>query len=132
MCRGGEVFLLVSDLGGGKTTFVKGLAHGLGSTDHVGSPTFTINRTYNCANGRTLQHFDFYRLNDAGIVANELAEYIDDRQVVVAIEWGDIVSNSLPTKLVRIRLDRLASNEDMRTISFSYPSELRYLFEEKI
>ena len=44
--RGGEVIALNSDLGGGKTAFVRGLARGIGSTDHVSSPTFTISRQY--------------------------------------------------------------------------------------
>lgn len=128
-CRGGEVFLLKSDLGGGKTTFVKGLAKGLGSSDHVGSPTYTINRLYACANGIELQHFDFYRLNEAGIVANELAEVINDPHTVTAIEWGDIVETGLPEKCIRITIERQAGAEDDRCITFGYTEDYTYLFK---
>src|SRR5690606_23307454 len=70
--RGGEVIELVSDLGGGKTTFTRGLVGGLKSTDTVASPTFTISREY--TGGRLhVYHFDFYRLGEAGIVGDELA-----------------------------------------------------------
>jgi tRNA threonylcarbamoyladenosine biosynthesis protein TsaE len=93
--RGGEVIALVSDLGGGKTAFVRGLAAGLGSTDHVASPTFTISREYKAGN-LTLYHFDFYRLQEPGVVAAELEEFIDDPTAVVAIEWGAIVEEVLP------------------------------------
>jgi len=58
---GGEVIELVSDLGGGKTTFVRGLARGLGSADVVSSPTFTVSKVYK-ADKLELHHFDFYRL----------------------------------------------------------------------
>ena len=70
---GGEVIELVGDVGAGKTTFVRGLAKGLGSTDHVSSPTFTVEQVYT---GRlTLYHYDFYRLPDAGVVKNQLKVY---------------------------------------------------------
>lgn len=121
--------MLKSDLGGGKTTFVKGLAKGLGSTDHVGSPTYTINRVYKCANGLELQHFDFYRLHDAGIVAHELREVINEPDIVVAIEWGDIVSGSLPENRIDVTIKRRANAEEDRVISFGYPPAYEYLFK---
>src|SRR5262249_35297728 len=93
--RGGEVIELVSDLGGGKTTFVRGLARGFGSTAHVSSPTFTISHEYK-AGRRTLYHYDFYRLTEAGIMADELAEAAHDPDAVVVVEWGDIVADVLP------------------------------------
>src|SRR5688572_5517582 len=81
-CKGGEVFVLASDLGGGKTTFTKGLAAGLGSLDKVVSPTFTVSRVYKCRDGLYLHHFDFYRLNEPGVVGHELAEVIGDPHAV--------------------------------------------------
>lgn len=74
--KGGETIELVSDLGGGKTTFVHGLTAGVGSVDAVASPTFTISRQYK-AGKLTIYHFDFYRLKEAGIMADELAEVIN-------------------------------------------------------
>src|SRR5690606_36483896 len=102
-CRGGEVFVLSSDLGGGKTTFTKGLARGLGCEESVGSPTFTVKRVYACRDGLSLHHFDFYRLSEPGVVAYELSEVASDPKAVVAVEWGDIVEDILPKHRIIIK-----------------------------
>lgn len=106
---GGEVFELVGDVGAGKTTFVKGLAKGLSVDDEVQSPSFTISRVYDGRDDIQLVHYDFYRLTDAGIMANELDEMINDPKTVTVIEWADIVEGVLP--------------ENHYTISFESPSE---------
>ncbi len=126
-CRGGELIQLVSDLGGGKTTFVRGLARGIGSEDAVSSPSFTLSQEYRSPN-LTLFHFDFYRLDDAGIVANELAELIDDKTAVIAVEWGDIVDDVLPADKVVITITNVG--DDKRELKFSYPENLAYLIPE--
>lgn len=122
--RGGEVIELVSDLGGGKTTLTRGLARGAGSTDAVASPTFTISREYKAA-GFTIVHFDFYRLAEAGLVADELAEYAGDAAYVVVVEWGDIVQDVLPHE--RLRVDIRMTSEDERELVCTYPASLDYL-----
>src|SRR5690348_16076202 len=98
--RGGEVIELRSDLGGGKTTFVRGLVRGAGSRDRVSSPTFTLSRIYN-AKKFEIHHFDFYRLSDPGILADQLAEAVQGDNVVI-IEWAGIVKNVLPEDRVSI------------------------------
>lgn len=123
-CSGGEIIELVSDLGGGKTTFVRGLAKGMGSHDTVASPSFTIAREYD-AGQLTLHHFDFYRLNEPGIVANELSELTGDPTVVVVIEWADIVESVLPTDRLTIHITR--SGETSRRFTYTYPETLAYL-----
>lgn len=125
--RGGEVIELVSDVGGGKTTFVKSLAKGFGSTDNVASPSFTISREYR-AGDKTMYHFDFYRLNDPGIVANELAEVVGDEQGVVVVEWADIVEDVLPAEHLTIRIKSTGDTE--REFEISYPEALAYLIPE--
>lgn len=125
--KGGETIELISDLGGGKTTFVRGLARGLGSADKVASPTFTISKVYK-AGRLQLYHFDFYRLDEAGLMAHELAEVADDPQAVVVVEWGDVVRDVLPFKRLQVRLHR--TGEDTRQIVFTYPKELAYAVQE--
>lgn len=127
--RGGEVIELLSDLGGGKTTFVHGLARGMGSVDKVASPTFTISREYS-AGRLTLYHFDFYRLTEAGIVGDELNEVVGDLDAVVAIEWGEIVENVLPEARLTLRI--VATGETERQLILTYPPELAYLFSEEL
>lgn len=129
VCRGGEVFLIVSDLGGGKTTFTKGLAKGLGSSENVTSPTYTISRVYKCRDGLFLHHFDFYRLQEGGMVAHDLSEIINEPEAVVAIEWGDVVRNVVPDKAVVVTINRTADHDDHRLISFSYPPESAYIMD---
>ncbi|MDB5185068.1 MAG: hypothetical protein JWN38_876 [Candidatus Saccharibacteria bacterium] len=122
--RGGEAIELVSDLGGGKTTFVKGLLKGMGSDELASSPSFTLSNTYQ-AGELTLQHYDFYRLNDPGILRDELAEAISDDKTVVVIEWADIVADVLDDK--HLRVDIAVTGETGRRYSFSCGSSLAYL-----
>lgn len=93
---GGEVIELVGDVGAGKTTFVRGLAHGMAITETIQSPSFTINRVYDAPHGLRLVHYDFYRLDDPGIMADELREELDDKRVIVVIEWAEAVGSILP------------------------------------
>ncbi len=124
--RGGEVIELVSDLGGGKTTFVRGLAEGLGSTDMVRSPSFTVANRYE-AGQLTLHHLDFYRLAEPGIMRDELAEILEDKTAVVAVEWGDIVEDVLPAQRLMIRIE--TNGESGREFIFRYPDNLKYLVQ---
>ncbi len=117
--RGGDVVTFVSDLGGGKTTFMKGLAVGMGVTDIVQSPTFTISQLHNANRGLELHHFDFYRLDNPGVVAAELAESLAQPNVVTAVEWGDVVHDVLPADHIVISLTT-PSDED-RVISIYCP-----------
>lgn len=126
--KGGEVIELVSDLGGGKTQFVRGLARGMGSKDQVASPTFTISREYR-AETLTMYHFDFYRLAEPGIMTAELHEFITDPKAVVAVEWSDIVKHVLPEKRLTIKL--MLTGETSRQLLFAYPDELAYLIPKE-
>lgn len=123
--KGGETIELSSDLGGGKTTFVRGVARGAGSSDHVASPTFTVSREYQAANGLRLYHFDFYRLHEPGVVAQELDEAARDPQAVVLVEWSDIVQDVLPGKRLKITISQAGG--DQRRLQFETSPELAYL-----
>lgn len=96
LLRGGEVIEMIGDVGAGKTTLTKGIALGMGIDETIQSPTFTINRVYDAPDDRRLVHYDFYRLADAGIMASELHETLNDPQVVTVIEWAGIVDGVLP------------------------------------
>lgn len=102
--QGGEVIELVGDVGAGKTTFVKGLAGGMGIDETVQSPSFTISRVYDVANDTRLVHYDFYRLHDAGIMAAELGDVLDDKTAVVVIEWAEAVAHVLPDDRLTITI----------------------------
>ncbi len=112
--KGGEVLVLVGDVGSGKTTFVKGLALGLDITETVQSPSFTISRTYQARDSLTLFHYDFYRLQEAGIMAEELQEKLNDPQAIVVMEWADIVDEFFPKNKAVLRF--VATADDQRLI----------------
>lgn len=84
--RKGDLLLLEGDLGAGKTTFVRGVARGMGSPAHVASPTFQLVRVYP---GRIqLAHVDLYRLEASTELAELGLEELLDQGVVV-VEWGN-------------------------------------------
>jgi tRNA threonylcarbamoyladenosine biosynthesis protein TsaE len=101
--RAGDVLLVSGDLGAGKTTFVRGLAEGLGiNPREVSSPTFTLVHEYR-GDGLTLYHADLYRLESAATDDLGLEE-IGVKDGVLAIEWPDRLTHELPGATL-VRLD---------------------------
>lgn len=115
--KGGEVIELIGDVGAGKTTLTRGIARGLEVDDDIQSPTFTISRVYGAGRGLQLVHYDFYRLTDAGIMAMELDETIDNDNTVTVIEWGDVVAGVLPKDRLTVAI--AVVGEATRSINIS-------------
>lgn len=90
--RPGDVVLLTGRLGAGKTTFVQGVARGLGVKERVTSPTFTLVRPHACENAHgvtTLYHADVYRAGSLAEVFDlDLTELIEESAVAL-VEWGE-------------------------------------------
>lgn len=124
--RGGEMLELIGDVGAGKTTLVKGIGRGLSVDDDVQSPSFTISRVYQARDGLELHHYDFYRLQDAGVMSFELAESIDDPKAVTVVEWADTVHDVLPADRVIIKIDYTPDGEG-RVVSMTVPETMQYL-----
>jgi len=103
--KGGEVIELVGDVGVGKTAFVRGLAQGFKSDDEVASPSFVLSRIYKNQSGLEIAHYDFHRLNEAGIMQAEINESIKDRSSIVAVEWADLVEGVLPDDRLVIKIE---------------------------
>jgi tRNA threonylcarbamoyladenosine biosynthesis protein TsaE len=111
----GDVVVLNGELGAGKTTFVKGLAEGLGVVDAVTSPTFTIVQHYE---GRVpVTHVDVYRLDRLQELHDLGFEEILDDGVTI-IEWGDAISPLLPRNRLEVRLT-MGDDLDTRTIEIA-------------
>lgn len=125
MLKGGEVIELQGDVGAGKTTFVRGLAKGIDSNDHVSSPTFTLKNTYT---GRiVLHHLDLYRLHEPGLVQHELNEILGLPNETVVIEWAETVGDTLPEARAIIKF--VSPEENLRLITIELPLELDYIGE---
>ncbi len=113
----GTVFALTGDLGTGKTVFTKGLAEGLGITEPVTSPTFTIVQTYE--GGRLpFWHFDVYRIGD--IEEMEEIGYEDAfyGEGVALVEWAEIIEELLPENTIHVTIEKdPAKGVDYRIIT---------------
>ena len=111
----GDVIAYFGDLGAGKTAFTRGLAQGLGITDPVTSPTYTIVNEY--LGGRLpLFHFDMYRLSSADDLFDIGWEDYLDRGGVCAVEWSENVTEAM-AGAVSVTIDVLGENTRRITIS---------------
>jgi len=120
LLRPGEMILLVGELGTGKTTFVRGLAAGLGIVEGVRSPSFQIVRTHD--GGRyPLVHVDLYRLGSANEVLDLGLEELVAPPAVAAVEWGEKASSAVGRDFLELEFAWSADEQDTRTIRF-HPS----------
>jgi tRNA threonylcarbamoyladenosine biosynthesis protein TsaE len=116
LLKGGEVIELVGDVGAGKTTLTKGIASGMEIDEDIQSPSFTISRVYDTSKGLHLSHYDFYRLQDAGIMASELHETVNDPATVTIIEWAEIIAGILPEDRLTVTIKNSADDEHARIV----------------
>jgi len=115
--KGGEVFLLTGDLGGGKTQFTKGIARALGINEPITSPTFIYENIYQ-GKGLRLYHFDLYRseIIDEDVRDLMLEAFSDDEGVVV-VEWAERAKDYWPPVYKHLNFEWLG--EDERRINLS-------------
>ena len=103
--RPGDIVALCGELGSGKTRFVQGVCRGLGVSEHVTSPTFTILNEY-CVNGTPIYHFDFYRMKTLQELREiGFKEYVNSVEGICLIEWAERVKELLPTKRYDVYLN---------------------------
>lgn len=126
LLKGGELFELHSDIGGGKTSFMKGLAEGMGCSEPVQSPTFVVSAVYKCTGDKELHHYDFYRLADPGVMADQLQESLNSPNVVTAVEWSDVVRGVLTKPMVVISIHKL-EDENTRQFDITLTEDYAYL-----
>lgn len=101
----GEVYTLIGDLGVGKTVFTQGLAQGLGITEPVNSPTFTIVQIYE--EGRMpFYHFDVYRIGDVEEMEEIGYEDCFYGEGVCLIEWANLIEEILPERYTQITIEK--------------------------
>lgn len=124
LLRAGDVLVLTGDLGAGKTTFTKGLALGLGISQMIKSPTYTIVREYE---GRLpLYHLDVYRIEgDADSI--DLDEFLFGGGVTV-IEWGHLLGEDLPDSYLELEILKEADGRCLQFIA--HGSRAEHLIKE--
>jgi tRNA threonylcarbamoyladenosine biosynthesis protein TsaE len=114
----GDIVLLSGTLGAGKTTFVQGVAKGLGVRERVTSPTFTMVREHQCVNDvgiATLHHADVYRVDSLDEVLDlALGELVED-DAVALVEWGELAASVFGRDVVTIQFD--VNDDDSRILT---------------
>lgn len=113
----GQIYTLTGDLGVGKTVFTKGLAEGLGITEPISSPTFTIVQIYE--SGRLpLYHFDVYRIGDVEEMEEIGYEDYFYGEGVCLIEWANLIGEILPEGIIPVTIEKdLEKGFDYRRIT---------------
>ncbi len=115
----GQVVALYGDLGAGKTTFIQGLALGLGIEQPITSPSFVIMNQYGIPKKKLkLCHFDFYRYQeDSEQSPADILDYLNNKGYICLIEWADRVQGLIPENTINIHIKYL--DENKREINIS-------------
>ena len=115
----GQVYTLIGDLGVGKTVFTQGVAAGLGITEPVSSPTFTIVQIYE--EGRMpFYHFDVYRIGDPEEMEEVGFEDCIYGEGLCLIEWANLIEEILPPAYTQVRIEKdLSRGFDYRKMTLT-------------
>ena len=114
--EGRSVVAFCGAMGAGKTTLISAIMEQLGSSDSVTSPTFALVNQYDTADGDTVYHFDFYRINRIEEVFDMGYEEYFYSGDLCLIEWPELVENLLPDDAMVVRIDILSPTERQFTI----------------
>ena len=115
--KAGQVYTMVGDLGVGKTVFTKGMAVGLGITEPISSPTFTIVQVYD-EGTLPFYHFDVYRIGDISEMDEIGYEDYVYGEGVSLIEWANLIEEILPEQRIEITIEKdLEKGFDYRRIT---------------
>jgi tRNA threonylcarbamoyladenosine biosynthesis protein TsaE len=117
LLRAGDVVLLVGELGSGKTVFAKGIAGGLGVTEHVVSPSFTIVREY--SGDIPMVHVDVYRIDHLQELHDLGFDDLLGDDAVTVVEWGDRISAVLPADRLEVSITAVEQDDDARVVRVS-------------
>ncbi len=119
----GSVLALHGNLGAGKTVFARGFARGLGITEPISSPTFTIVQEYPYSKGM-FYHLDLYRIDHSdSAYAFGIDEFLYDPDAMTLIEWPERIADILPETVIHVTLEALNEMEDKRRITVEFPEK---------
>ena len=104
--KSGDILLLAGELGAGKTTFISGIAVGLGIKENLSSPSFTIINLYEIGSRKKFIHADFYRLDNADEILNTgIEDYLYGSRNIACIEWGDKIKGFLGSNYLEVKFE---------------------------
>ena len=115
----GSSVLLRGNLGAGKTVFSRGFARGLGITEPVSSPTYTIVQEYELPERGRLYHLDLYRISGvSAALAFGVDEFLNDPSSYALVEWPERIEGILPEDAVKVRLKHAGEGKREITVEF--------------
>lgn len=118
-----RIWLIDGEMGAGKTTLIKAMAKQLGVVNTVSSPTFSIVNEYQDREGKTIYHFDFYRLkSEAEAYDIGVNEYLESGNLCW-LEWSEKIPSLLPERYFKIQLE--VNDPQTRTIHYVREEENR-------
>ena len=130
--KGGEVLALTGELSSGKTTFIKGLAEGLGIPETILSPTFILLKEYKIPHpprhlrsgindvSKIFVHIDAYRAETIeDIKSVGIEDYLGRQDIIMAIEWAEKIKEILPKDAIKIEFKHLNKNQRKITYDFN-------------
>jgi tRNA threonylcarbamoyladenosine biosynthesis protein TsaE len=101
---GRNIWIFEGEMGAGKTTLIKAICKELGVIGHIQSPTFSIVNEYLSSSGKTIFHFDFYRIkNEIEALDFGIEEYFDSGNICL-LEWAEKVESLLPNNCFKIKI----------------------------
>ncbi|MCU1363745.1 MAG: putative ATP-binding protein [Acidimicrobiaceae bacterium] len=115
--RPGDIVLLAGQLGAGKTTFVQGVGRGLGVSDRITSPTFTMVRQHEGVNDvgiATLHHADVYRVDSLDEVVDLALGELVEESAVALVEWGELATSVFGREVMTVTF--VLDDDDARTL----------------
>jgi len=123
-----NIVLFSGELGGGKTTFISGLAEGLGLNENLSSPSFTILNEYHIDDRLKFIHADLYRMeNIDDINSTGLDDYLYDGFSIICVEWGDKIEDYIRKEYLKINLSYLIDSSNISTKrKITFDSNNRY------
>ena len=119
-----SVVAMYGDLGAGKTVIARGFARGLGITEAVSSPTYTIVQEYDMpGSGNRFSHLDLYRITDEhAALGFGVDEFLSDPEAWTLLEWPIRIKGILPPELITLTIEKLG--EEKRKISLKFPKNM--------
>lgn len=113
---GGNIIIFTGELGGGKTTFISGIAEGLGVTYSLSSPSFTLINEYRISGRRKFIHADLYRLDGIAEISDTgIDDYLYNGSSIVCVEWGDRIRDYIKKEFLEINLSYPADINNAET-----------------
>ena len=119
----GSVVAMYGDLGAGKTVIARGFARGLGISEAVSSPTYTIVQEYDIPGGNRFYHLDLYRIADEhAALGFGVDEFLSDPEAWTLLEWPIRIKGILPPEVITLTIEKVGDEE--RHIRLEFPENM--------